>query len=181
MDMTTANPRNWRWVRWAGWGGAALLLATPLVAMQIAPQSGANWGLGDFVLAAILFGVVGLLVELTVRAGSDWPARLGSILAIGTGFLLLWSNLAVGYIGDGEAPINLIFYAIPMLLLVAAIAVRGRADAMMLILAATAATHAIAGAIGFVEDSRTGPITIIFVGLWLASAALFRNSAQGRR
>lgn len=99
-------------------------------------------------------------------------------MAASTGLLLVWSNLAVGYIGDGDAPINAVFLVLPILAMLAAIMVRGRARAMAWILTATAAAHAITGIIGYPQDTRTGPITIVFVGLWLASASLFRNAAR---
>jgi hypothetical protein len=38
--------------------------------------------------------------------------------------------------------------------------------------------HAIAGAIGFPQDPVTGPITIVFTAMWLASAALFHKAAK---
>ena len=180
MDMTTDDKRNWAWLRWIGWGGAVALVATPFVLMKIAPETGFDWTASDFVLAAVLIGAIGVLVELTVRAASSWPYRLGAAMAMGTGLLLIWSNLAVGYIGDGDAPINAVFLVIPIIALLAAIIVRGKARAMVWIMAAAAVVHAMAGIIGFPQDTRTGPITIVFVGLWLASAALFRNAARDR-
>jgi hypothetical protein len=180
MDMSHDAPRNWKWLRWAGWCGAVALVAAPLVLMKVAPETGFDWTAGDFVLAAVLIGSVGLLAELAVRASSNWPYRLGAAMAIGTGFLLIWSNLAVGYIGDGDAPINGMFLVLPILALLAAIVARGRAQALAWIMAATGAAHAVTGIIGFPQDTRTGPITILFVALWLASAALFRNATKDR-
>jgi hypothetical protein len=45
-------------------------------------------------------------------------------------------------------------------------------------MAATAAAHAMVGAIGFPQDTRTAPITVVFTGMWLASAWLFRKAAR---
>ena len=51
---------------------------------------------------------------------------------------------------------------------------RGMAAAML----AAAVAHAIVGAIGFPQDTRTAPITIVFTLLWLSSAALFGKAAK---
>ena len=176
MDMN--GGRNWRWLRWAGWGGAVALILAPLVAMQVAPESGVHWTASDFLLAAVALGIVGLLLELVLRTAATMPARLGGALAVATGFLLLWSNLAVGYIGDGDSPINGVFLAIPIIALIASIAVNGRAAAMTWILGATGLAHGVTGAIGFPQDPVTGPITLVFVAMWLASAALFGAAAR---
>jgi hypothetical protein len=178
MHMAKEDQRTWAWLRWAGWGGAVALVATPFVLMAVAPETSFDWSAGDFVLAAVAIGTLGLLAELTVRASANWSYRFGAAIGAVTGLLLIWSNLAVGYIGDGDAPINGFFLIIPIMVLLTAIVAKGRAGAMMWIMSAAAVAHGIAGIIGFPQDTRTGPITIVFVGLWLASAALFRNAAR---
>ena len=175
---TIDRPREWGWLRYAGWGGAAALMALPAIAMRVAPDSGVHWTAGDFVFAAILLGSVGLLLELTVRTSNNIWHRLAALIAAGTGFLLIWANLAVGYIGDGEAPINAVFLAIPLIALACGAAVRFRSEAMSKIMFAAAVTHAIAGAAGYPQDTRTGPITIVFVSLWIGSALLFLRAAR---
>jgi hypothetical protein len=60
--------------------------------------------------------------------------------------------------------------------MLASVLVKGRASAMMWIMLAAALAHGAAGVIGYPQDTRTGPITIVFVGLWLGSAALFRTA-----
>jgi hypothetical protein len=45
--------------------GTAFILLLPLVAMQITDE--VDWGLADFVLAGVLLGGTGLLLELAVR------------------------------------------------------------------------------------------------------------------
>lgn len=170
---------NWGRVRYAGWGGAAALLLLPAVAMKAAPGSGVNWTASDFVFAAIMLGSVGLLLELTVRTSRNLWHRLGALVGVGTGFLLIWSNLAVGYIGDGSSLINAVFLAIPAIALASGVAVRFRSGAMAIIMLIAGAAHGLTGAIGFPQDPRTGPISMVFVALWIMSAALFRKAARG--
>lgn len=176
-NARSSRPPNLGWLRYLGWGLAAALLLTPLVAMRFAPGAGVNWTASDFVFAAVMFGTVGGLLELAVRASDDWSYRLGAALGLLTGLLLIWSDLAVGYIGDGGSAINTVFLAIPPLALVGAALVRFRANGMALVMLLAAVAHAIAGAIGYPADPVTGPITIVFTLLWLGSAALFRRAA----
>jgi hypothetical protein len=179
MIDTAKNQRsNLGWVRPLAWGAAGLLVLAPLVAMNVVPDSGVHWTGGDFLFAAIMFGTLGLLVELAVRASSDWSYRLGAMIAVGTGFALLWGNLAVGYIGDGSSALNMVFLAIPPAALLASVLVQFRAASMAWIMGATAAANAITGAIGYPLDPHTGVITIIFTLLWLGAALLFRRSAR---
>ena len=176
----TSNPmmaRDFGWVRWLAWGGAAALILLPLVAMRFAPDAGVNWTAGDFVFAALMFGAVGLAAELAVRISSNWAYRGGAALGLAAGFLLVWSNAAVGYIGD-DNPYNAIFFAIVALAFVGAMLARFRARGMALTMLAAGIAHAIDGAIGFPQDPVTGPITIVFTGMWLGSAALFHKSAR---
>lgn len=177
-NASSSRPPNLGWLRYLGWGLAVALLLAPLAAMRFAPNAGVNWTAADFLFAAAMFGTVGGLLELAVRASGDWSYRLGAALGLLTGLLLIWSDLAVGYIGDGGSAINTVFLAIPALALVAAALVRFRAEGMALIMLVAAAAHAITGAIGYPADPVTGPITIVFTLLWLGSAALFRRAAR---
>jgi hypothetical protein len=166
------------WVRYVGWGGAVVLILLPPVAMQVAPESGVQWTLSDFIFAGVLLGAVGLMIELAVRASENWSQRLGALFAVGTGFLLVWSNLAVGYIGDGSSPLNGVLLALPLMTLLAALLLRMRPRPMAALLAATAIAHGVTGAIGYPQDPVTGPITAVFVGLWFAAAWLFHRGAR---
>jgi hypothetical protein len=169
--------RTFGWLRWVGWGGAAALVALPLAAMRFAPDSGVNWTAGDFVFAALMFGAVGLAAETAVRISRSWAYRGGAALGLAAGFLLVWSNGAVGYIGD-DNPYNIVFFAIVALAFVGSVLVRFRAKGMALVMLGAGIAHAVAGAIGFPQDPVTGPITIVFTGMWLASAALFHKAAK---
>lgn len=79
-------------IRTFGWGLAALLLITPAVAMAFTRE--VNWGLEDFIAAALLMAGAGLGLEVAARL----PARrqlLAGAGVIGI-MLLIWAELAVG-------------------------------------------------------------------------------------
>jgi hypothetical protein len=166
-----------RWLRLLGWGTAGLLLLAPLVAMQIAPDSGVNWTVGDFIFAAFLLGGVGLAAELAVRISTSWTYRIGAALGLAAGFFLLWANAAVGYIGD-DNPLNIVFVGVVALAFVGSLVARFRPRGMAVAMAAAGIAHFIAGAIGFPQDPITGPVTLVFTAMWLTSAWLFRNAAR---
>lgn len=176
-DITNDGQRTFGWLRWVGWGGAAALIMLPLLAMRVAPDSGVNWTASDFAFAAIMFGAVGLAAETAVRVSRNWAYRGGAAVGLAAGFLLVWSNAAVGYIGD-DNPYNITFFAIVALTVVGAALVRFRAKGMAMVMLGAGAAHAVAGAIGFPQDPVTGPITIVFTAMWLASAGLFHKAAK---
>lgn len=84
----------WRWGLWriAGWGLLAVLLLTPLVAMQFTDE--VDWTASDFVIMGVLLLLVGLGFELAARLSSDVVYRAAFGLAVLTGFLLVWVNSA---------------------------------------------------------------------------------------
>lgn len=164
-------------IRIAAWSIAGLLLLAPLVAMQFTPE--VAWTPGDFLFAAIMFGTVGLGVELAVRATHDWSYRGGVMIAVAAAFLIVWINLAVGIIGSEDNPANQMFFAVPLVAAIgAAIArfrPRGMSDAMIAAACAQVGTFVIALAAGW---AFIGPITLFFTALWLAAAYLFRRAAR---
>ncbi|WP_205478613.1 hypothetical protein [Sphingomonas arenae] len=178
------RPNPWRV---AGWSTAVGLLLLPLIAMQFTTE--VNWTFGDFLFAAMMFGLVGLTLELVVRASPSWFYRGGVAAAVLATFLLTWSNLAVGFIGNEDNPANALFFGIPALVLLASALAGFRAGGMVwaMVLAA-AAQIAIPLAImsfGLGDPVRIRPIefpiaTGIFTALWLTSAALFRHAARER-
>ena len=125
------------WLRWLGWGSAAALLLTPLVAMQFTSE--VDWTIGDFVFAGIMFGTVGVLMELTVRASQSLAYRAGVAFALASAFFLIWVNLAVGIIGDEDNPANLMFFGVVLVGILGAIAARFRPRGMAIAMSVAAA------------------------------------------
>ena len=168
-----------------GWGAAVLLLLAPFVAMQVTDE--VRWGPLDFAVAGVLIGGAGLLFELAVRASASRAYRAAAALAVLTAFLLIWSNLAVGVIGDEDDPANLMFAGVLAVAGVGGIAVRFRARGLALVLAATAGVQALVGAVALaMRWGSEGPAwpwdvagaSAAFTCMWLAAAGLFALAAR---
>lgn len=124
---------------WPVWAGAAALLALPAVAMLFTEE--VDWGPLDFAVMGVLLALVCGAWELAVRMSGDWAYRAGFALAVIAGFLLTWVNLAVGVIGDEGEPVNLVFFAVLALGVVAACVAAFRPAGMARAMALTAAAQ----------------------------------------
>ena len=175
--------RGSKW-RIAGWGTAVALILLPLVAMQFTKE--VNWTLGDFVFAIIMFGSVGVGLELAVRKRSR-AYTVAAGLALLVSFLSFWFTGAVGIIGNENEDSNLLFLGVVVVALAgSAIALfrpRGMGIAMGVAAAAQLAVPVVASMIG---DSSMQAIwarevivlTIVFTAMWLISARLFHEAAR---
>lgn len=88
----------------------ALILSIPLVAMQFTNE--VNWSVADFIIMGILIFGTGFSYVLLTRSSLNIIHRAAVALAIGSTFLLVWSNLAVGLIGSGPNAANLMYIGI---------------------------------------------------------------------
>lgn len=166
------NP--WRLI---GWGGIAALMLTPAVAMQF--TDAVNWTVGDFVFAALMFGSVGLAVELTVRAHPAWTYRAGMGIALAASFLTIWINLAVGIVGNEGNPVNALFFLVPLVAVAGSLI--GAFRARFMAVAAALAAAAQIGVMLYIWATGQGfpiGVTAFFGTLWLVAAALFRQAGR---
>ena len=174
--MANAQPGASR-VRPLGWGGAAALILLPLLAMKLTRQ--ASWDVGDLPFAIAFILAVGLAFELAVRTSPGRSYRAGAALALAAGFLIFCANGAVGFIGSEDNAINRIYFVIPAVAIVGSFLAGFRSGGMAVAMAAAAAAQVAAGAVALSFGHFTGPLTVFFTGLWLASAWLFRKAASG--
>ena len=165
--------------RIAGWGALLALLCLPAIAMQF--SSKIDWTTGDFVFAAILLGALGLGVEMAFRVGRTRPHRIGLMVASFAGFFTIWSNLAVGIIGDEDALVNLGFMVLVAGALVGSFLVWFRSRPMTWIMAFLAVGQYALG----LYASATMPghgvewgVLTFFAVLWSAAAVLFDRAAK---
>jgi hypothetical protein len=173
--------------RKAPWAIAAFILLLPLVAMPFTDE--VVWDETDFVVAsAMLFGACGAW-ELASRASESITYRAGVGVAIVTALILVWMNLAVGIIGSEDSPANLMYGGVLAVGIVGSLMVRFRPHGMAQVLAAMALAQAMVGAVALLtgsgSDGANWPgaivcLTIVFAGLWLVSAWLFRKAARER-
>ena len=169
-------------LRIAGWGLAAAMLATPLVAMQFTDE--VVWTAFDFAVFGTMLLAAGGAMELAVRMSGDWSYRIAAGVAVLAGFLLIWSTLAVGIIGNEDEPANLMFFGVLLIGAGGAAIARFRAEGMGWTLFAMAIAQAAAPAQGAGWGTTTPiwPMDIlgasgIFTVAWLLSAGLFRRAA----
>ena len=95
MNHTSGTRGAWRAMLW---GGLALLLALPALAMSLGAE-GVDWSASDFIIMGILLTLVGLAIEAMMRFVRGWRERRIAIGAVVVLFLLVWAELAVGLIG----------------------------------------------------------------------------------
>jgi hypothetical protein len=168
-----ARKHIWRII---GWGAAVTLILTPLVAMRFTSE--VNWDETDFIVASIILGIVGGLIELAVRVSSNWYFRFGAMFSVLAGFMVVWSNLAVGMIGNEDNPVNLLFAAVLLVAIAGALKSRFMAAAMFAAGTLQAAIGLSAGVLG--SDPRGGLFTIVLSSFWYIAAALFHFAKQGK-
>ena len=171
-----AETPMWRRVRWLAWGGAAVLLALPLVAMQFTRS--VDWSPLDFAVMGTMLALCCGAFELALRVARNPAYLLASGIAVAAAFLVVWSNLAVGIVGDEGDPVNLAFYGVPLVALAGSAWARWAAGGMARAMAATAIAQALGACLAaWAGEWRAVAIIGVFAMLWLLSAALFRKSA----
>jgi hypothetical protein len=162
----------------------ACLLLIPLVAMQFTKE--VVWTLSDFVImGALLFGA-GLTYVLVSRMGNNGSYRLGAGVAVAAGLLLIWINLAVGFIGGEGNPANLLYVAVLAVAGVGALVARFRSRGMARAMFAAALTQfavPLVAALIWRPEVNLGMLYVIalntiFAGIWAASGWLFRRADQ---
>lgn len=166
-------------LRILAWGGAAVLLALPAVAMRLQVE-GVDWDATDFLVFGTMLVVACGLYELATRMSGDIRYRAAAGIAVATGFLTVWANLAVGMIGNEGNHFNLLFAGVLAVALVGALLAKLRAAGTAKAMLAAGIAQALVVAAAFVvgDDLRGAVFSAWFVAPWLLSAALFRASAR---
>lgn len=165
--------------RVAVWGGAAALMLAPVVASQVSDEM--QWDSADFTLVGLMLLAACGAWELAMRKTRSRAYAAAAVVAAGTAFLLFLVNGAVGFIGNEDNPVNLLFFGVLTLALGGAIIVRFRAEGLARAMAVTAgaqvATAALA--VAMVPDVQGFLVgTAMFVPLWLLSAWLFVRAGR---
>lgn len=164
-------------LRLVAWIGAATLLLLPAFAMRLTAE--VDWGAGDFVVFGGMLAAACGALELLLRRPADPRYFAGYLLALATGFALLWANLAVGLIGSEADPANAMYAGVLGIALGGALLSRLRPRGMAIAMLATAIAQwlvpAVAGALG---QWPVLAVTAGFGALWLGAAGLFALAAR---
>jgi hypothetical protein len=163
------------------------ILLIPLVAMQFTSE--VAWTLSDFVFAGVLLFGAGLTYELVARKGDTVTYRLAAGVAVATGLLLIWVDLAVGIIGDEENPDILMYIGVLAVGIVGAIIARFRPHGMARALFVTAFAQMLVAVIALIVGMHHYPgssaseilgVNGFFAALFTLSALLFQRAAGER-
>lgn len=184
MSQAIRSGLDWgRGLRLTAWIGAGVLLLLPAVAMQFTRE--VQWGIEDFIVMGTLLAACAGLVDRATRATDDLFYLGGVAVAVGTAFLLVWVNLAVGIIGDG--PVNLLFFGVVAVAAVGACLARFRARGMAAAMVVAALAEIGIGLfawttrLGFDEPPGAERMLALVFGFavpWLIAALLLRISAK---
>jgi hypothetical protein len=181
MTAQVGTPGGMR-VPWRaiGWGTAGALLLIPALANF-------PWTQSDYLFAAILFGTIGLTLELTFRKSANPFFRLAVGLALAVSFFLVWISGAVGIIGDEGDPANLLFSGVLGIALLGSFVSRGRPGGMAWAMATAGVAELlvpVAALIiwpehaGAIWSPEVPVITLVFAATWFLSAALFGKARR---
>jgi hypothetical protein len=174
LDTNTPRPDP-RW-RLLVWGAAAGLLLLPAVAMQFTDE--VDWDETDFIVFGAMLAFACGAWEVAMRLSRNAWYRAGAAVAVLASFLLVWANLAVGFIGDEDNPLNLMYFGVIGIALLGGFVARFRAPGLFVVMVVVAVAQLVAGVIGFPVDPRSGPPTLVWTAMWLASALMFRRAAK---
>jgi hypothetical protein len=186
MAKAVKNMVDWHDSPWriAVWGGAALLMLLPLVAMQFTREMA--WDETDFIVFGAMLAAACGTFELAARMTGSIVYRAAVGVGVAAAFLLIWVNLAVGFLGNEDNPANLMFGGVLATAIIGSIIARFRPAGMAAAMYATAAVQGLVGAIALAAGLGSGGWdglyevvmgTSLFGALWLASAWLFRKAA----
>jgi hypothetical protein len=182
--MASVAQNRWNGWRIARWSVAAVLLLTPLVMMQVSDEW--NWGVGDFVFAAVMICGTCALYELATTVSGSLAYRGGVALALAASFLIVWINLAVGIVGE-DNPANLNFFGLVAMAAAASFAggfsAKGMARAMACVAAAQAFLGVLLATAPINATMPPGPAKLLafnlaFAAVWLFAAGLFWRASR---
>lgn len=155
----------------------AALLLVPLVAMQFTTE--VNWTGSDFAAAWVLLAGAGFAYKLVTFRAGHLAYRAAAGLGVATALLLVWGNLAVGFIGDEGNPANLLYLGVLLIGVIGAAVTRCQAHGMALTLYAMAFAQLLVPLLALIIWQPEIPLLVyglncVFALLFAASAALFR-------
>jgi hypothetical protein len=160
------------------------VLVLPLIAMQFTDE--VRWGVADFVAMGLLLFSAGIAYVVITRHLPGFIPKIAIASAVGSTFLLLFVNLAVGLIGGGPNPGNLMYGGVVAVVIVGSFLSRFTSRGMEYTMFAASASVVLVGAIALLAGMQHYPgssygeilgISGFFAVLFAVSALLFRFEA----
>lgn len=165
------------------------VLMIPLVAMQFTSE--VDWNPADFIIMGSLFFSIGFSYVLLTRRTANAIYRIAAALGLGTTFLMIWANLAVGLIGSGPNAGNLMYLWVVAVVVIGTISSRFSARGMERTMFASAGALGLHVAVALLAGMHQYPgssvaeiigVNGFFAVLFILSGAMFRyvalNQAQ---
>ena len=161
-----------------------VILLIPLIAMQFTNE--VDWNLFDFIVMGVLILGTGLTYEFARSKGSNTTYKFAVGVALGTSFLLVWMNGAVGIIGNENNPANLLYFGVLAIGLIGAIIARLKPSGMSRVLFATALAQALVPVIALLIWKPAFSLGVLavfvlntfFVIMFILSALLFKSASK---
>lgn len=155
----------------------AALLLIPLVAMRYTAE--VNWTGSDFAVAWVLLAGAGLAYKLITQRTGHLAYRAGSALGVATALMVVWGNLAVGFIGEPNDPANLLYLGVLAIGAIGATVSRFRPRGLARTLYVMAFAQFVVPLFALVIWQPAIPwnvygLNTVFALLFAAAAALFR-------
>ncbi|MDT8324600.1 MAG: zf-HC2 domain-containing protein [Bacteroidota bacterium] len=165
------------------------ILMIPLVAMQFTGE--VNWSPADFIVMGMLLIGTGLAYVLISQVSDSRTYHAAVGVAVVTGLLLIWINLAVGIIGSEDNPANALYIGVILIGLVGVGIARLRPRGMARTLFAMAVFQLLVPVIAMIiwRPSLADPpgiagvfmLNALFAALFAVAGLLFRHSAGDSR
>lgn len=163
------------------------LLLIPFAGMQFTGE--VDWSAGDFIImGALLFGT-GLAWVLLTRFAGNLIYKAAAGIALGTTFLMIWANLAVGLIGSGAHWGNLLYIGVIAVAVIGSMLSRFSARGMERSMYAASFSLVLLAAIALLAEMDAYPgssvteilgVNGFFALLYLFAGFLFRYSPRQR-
>lgn len=161
-----------------------ILLLVPLTAMQFTNE--VEWTIFDFTVAGILLMGTGLSFVFLANKAHNKIYKIAIGLTLVTVLFMIWSNLAVGIIGDENTSINILYLVVLGVGAIGAFISKFKPKGMSLTLKLTAISQVIVIIIALLEgygntlDSLSELLLVngFFIVLWLLASFLFKKSSE---
>ncbi|MBO6793810.1 MAG: hypothetical protein JJ895_07865 [Balneolaceae bacterium] len=165
--------------------GAFLIIMIPLIAMQFTSE--VVWTTSDFIIAWTILFSIGFAFQAIGKRAKNSSYKFATGIAAFTTLFVIWSNLAVGIIGNEDNPLNLMYFGVVLLMVFGSYIAQLKAKAMSKVLFASAVLHALVSIIGLSIFSTQNPgytivniaiINVVLVTMWAVSGLLYGKASE---